>query len=59
MNYEKVYATTPENSIVHFEVNPIYADSDGKDAFSLGGEEIVLDPESVKDHGWIVSRYRP
>ena len=48
MNYEKVYATTPENSIVHFEVNPIYVDS-------LGVEEIVLDPDSVKDHGWIVS----
>ena len=55
MNYEKVYAATPENSMVHFEVNPIYADAGARDAFNLGGEGIVVDSESVKDHGWIVS----
>ena len=55
LTYEKMYMTTPENSIVYFAVNPFYVDgSQAKEAFD-GASEILVDSGHIKEHGWIVS----
>ena len=56
-DYQSMYKTTPENSLVSFTLNPIYLHGpEAIDRFtSFGGEEMAIAPESIKDHGWIVS----
>ena len=65
-NYEKMYLTTPENSIVQFAVNPFYVDGfEAKKEFvvparitedyEFTADEILIDSEHIKEHGWIVS----
>ena len=50
---ESLYATTPENSMVYFAINPFYID--GEQAKEKFPEQIVLDAGDISDHGWIVS----
>ena len=59
-DYQSMYKTTPENSLVHFNFNPIYLyGPEAVDRFaSFGGDEMAITPESIKDHGWIVSGVR-
>ena len=73
-NYQEAYKTTPENSIVYFQDNPLFLhgsnarnvflidhDANGEDGSYFDSEverarHIAIDPESIEEHGWIVSR---
>ena len=64
IDYQDAYDTTQENSIVHFARDPFYLHgSNARTVFLSGSDrnvaqvakDIVIDPETINSHGWIVS----
>ena len=49
VNSRSAYLRTPENSLVNILANPLYTSGSG------GLEGLIISPDDITDHGWIVS----